>query len=67
MNNPIEQRKIERPGFCRGCDKKLEKGTDIIYTYSWRNRGQNIIFCMDCAGEIYNLVTAYDDKMDKQL
>lgn len=48
MNNPIEFRKMERKGFCRGCDKTLPKGTQIVYTYSWRNRGQNIFFCKDC-------------------
>jgi len=47
----IEQRDIERTGFCRGCDIQLEKGTPIIYTYSHRNRGQSIIFCLDC-GEL---------------
>ena len=45
----IEKRKIERYGFCRGCDVELNKGDDIIYTYSFRNRGQSIIFCLDCA------------------
>ena len=45
----IEARKAERDCFCRGCDKKILKNTEpIIYTYSHRNRGQNIIICHDC-------------------
>lgn len=51
----IERRKIERSGFCRGCDIGLEKGDEIIYTYSFRNRGQSIIFCLDCATVIGSL------------
>ena len=50
-----QRRKIERSGFCRGCDIELEKGDEIIYTYSFRNRGQSIIFCLDCAIVIGNL------------
>jgi len=45
----IVRRKAQRDSNCRGCDKDLVKGDDIIYTYSMRNRGQNIIFCIDCA------------------
>ena len=52
----IELRPIKREGFCRGCDKTLERGTYIIYTYSYRNRGQNILFCIECAKEIGKLV-----------
>ena len=56
MNNPIVRRKIERTGYCRGCDCELLKGTEIVYTYSWRNQGQNILFCIDCAKKIGELV-----------
>ena len=56
MNNEIEKRKIKRDGFCRGCDKELIRDKDeVIYTYSFRNRGQSIIFCMDCAKKIGEL------------
>jgi hypothetical protein len=48
----MEKRRIERPGFCRGCDKKLEVGTLIVSMYSHRNRGQHIHFCGECAMEI---------------
>jgi hypothetical protein len=55
----MDFRIIERSGFCRGCDKVLPKGENIFYTYSHRNCGQSIIFCMDCVGKIakkYNAV-----------
>ncbi len=52
----IIKRKAQRDSNCRGCDRDLVKGDDIIYTYSFRNRGQNIIFCMDCAKLIGKLV-----------
>ncbi len=48
----FEFRKIERKGFCRVCDKLLEKGEEIFYTYSNRNRGQAIPICMGCIDEI---------------
>ena len=51
----IVKRKALRASFCRGCDKKVVVGEDIVYTYSFRNRGQNIIFCMKCAEDIGNL------------
>lgn len=49
MRNDIVRRQAQRPANCRGCDKDLVVGEDIIYTYSMRNRGQNILFCLDCA------------------
>lgn len=51
MDN-FEYRKIERTGFCRGCDKQLSIGTMIFYTYSIRNRGQSIVFCEECIDEL---------------
>jgi len=53
----IIRRKAERTCMCRGCDKEMKKGTDLIYTYSLRNRGMTIFFCMQCAkiiGELSN-------------
>ena len=52
----IVRRNVERHCFCRGCDKKMNPGEEAIYTYSFRNRGQHIFFCLDCADEISNLV-----------
>lgn len=51
----IIKRKAERECHCRGCDVSVPKGSPIIYTYSSRNRGQNIIFCLACANTIGHL------------
>lgn len=49
MSN-FEKRLSKQDSFCRGCDKILVRNQDeIIYTYSYRNRGQHIMFCLDCA------------------
>jgi hypothetical protein len=60
MTNEIERRPAQREAWCRGCDKKISKGEDLIYTYSFRNRGQNIYFCMGCAKKISALVFDVD-------
>lgn len=57
MTKDIVRRPAQRNAFCRACDKTVDKGEEIIYTYSMRNRGQSIIFCLDCAktiGELSN-------------
>lgn len=46
---PIERRVAKRSAFCRGCDKAIERGEEMISTYSFRNTGQYIHFCLDCA------------------
>lgn len=51
----IMRRKAERNAFCRGCDNTIKKGTDMVTTYSFRNRGQNIHFCINCAEKIGKL------------
>ena len=56
MNHPIEFREAQRDAFCRGCDTKIKKGQPMVSTYSWRNRGQNIHFCVACAEEIGEMV-----------
>lgn len=48
----INRRQAQREAFCRGCDDKIEKGEEMISTYSIRNRGQNIYFCLKCAKDI---------------
>lgn len=45
----IKRREAQRDAFCRGCDKTIKKGEDMITTYSFRNRGQHIHFCLSCA------------------
>lgn len=51
----ITKRPVERNAFCRGCDCVIPKGTDVIATYSIRNRGQHIYFCLPCAKDIGQL------------
>lgn len=61
----IERRLCQRPACCRGCDKDLNKGDPIIYTYSMRNRGQNILFCNDCAKVVGELSLEKEDTVVK--
>jgi hypothetical protein len=53
----ITRRACQREAFCRGCDSKIKRNEEMIYTYSMRNRGQSICFCLECAkviGELAN-------------
>lgn len=52
----IVKRKLQRVAFCRGCDDEMKSGTEVISTYSFRNRGQHIYFCLNCAQTIGTLV-----------
>lgn len=53
----MEYTLMQRDGFCRGCDKQLNAGTDkAVKFYSHRNRGQNIIICGDCVELMYEVV-----------
>lgn len=52
---PIERRQAERKAYCRGCDKTIQRGEEIISTYSFRNTGQYIHFCLGCAKLIGDL------------
>ena len=54
----MELRRMERNGFCRDCDKALEKGHLVFYTHSRRNRGQHIFLCERC---IQQVVKMYED------
>lgn len=49
-------RQAERTAFCRGCDKKIEPKTDMLSMYSYRNRGQNIHFCLDCVEKMHEML-----------
>lgn len=51
-------RPAERTAFCRGCDKPIEKGTEMVSFHSWRNRGQNIHICLPCAESIGELAAS---------
>ncbi len=65
MTYPIEFREAKRDAFCRGCDTNIEKGDHMVTTYSRRNRGQNIHFCVDCAKEIGRMVEDRENAMLK--
>jgi len=60
-------RKAQRTAWCRGCGIELTKGTDIIYTYSPINRGQNILFCIPCAKKIGKLADTQMELFDEAL
>jgi len=59
ITDDIIRREALRVCFCRGCAKKIERGTEIIYTYSPANRGMNIMFCLECAKKIGGLAETY--------
>lgn len=50
-----KKRPAVRVAYCRNCDKGIKKGEIMIALYSFRNRGQNIYICLDCAKEIGRL------------
>ena len=53
----IDYRLAKQNSFCRVCDKTNRRGKDmVIYIYSHRNRGQNILICEDCARKIEAIV-----------
>ena len=55
MLDTLECEIMKRDGFCRLCDKKLKSGIDeAVKFYSIRNRGQNIIICLECVVRIKN-------------
>lgn len=62
----IKFRPIERKAFCRGCDKTMERGEMVVSTYSFRNRGQDIYFCIPCSKEIGRLANTQMDLLDEQ-
>lgn len=54
----MEIREAQRDCYCRGCCKKLSKGTTAFFHFSHANRGMNIIFCMDCLRTIDDMRTS---------
>lgn len=58
MSREIERRPCQRSAYCRGCDSVIGKGQEMVSTYSWRNRGQHIHFCLGCAEVIGGLAGA---------
>lgn len=56
----MEIRPAQREAHCRGCDKIIRRGEDMFATYSSRNRGQSIYFCLTCVDLITAMKTAYE-------
>ena len=56
MSRDIELRNAQREAFCQGCDMSIIPGERMLSTYSMRNRGQNIFFCIGCSEEIKRLL-----------
>ena len=53
----FEYRIAKQDSYCRSCDKLNKRNKDkVIYIYSLRNRGQNILLCEDCVKEMYETV-----------
>jgi uncharacterized protein YlaI len=56
--NDIKFRLAKADLYCRGCDREVKRNKEwVIATYSFRNRGQHIYFCYDCAKKISDLIT----------
>lgn len=53
----IVKRVAQRNAFCRGCDDVIKRGDEMISTYSFRNTGQHIHFCLHCAVVMGELAT----------
>jgi hypothetical protein len=54
----VRRKTASHAASCRGCDECMPKGTEVVSTFSWRNRGQNIYFCIPCAQIIGQLAGA---------
>ena len=51
----FERRPCKRDASCRWCDKRIEKGQEMVTGYTWRDRGISIHFCLPCAKKIGEL------------
>lgn len=51
-----EYRQAQRDANCRVCDKEVSRGTEAVFWYSYRNRGQHIVICPNCVETLYNLL-----------
>lgn len=58
MTYAIERRKAGRDAYCRGCDAVIQRGEEMVSTYTFRNNGQSIHFCLTCSGLIGQLAKA---------
>lgn len=56
-DDKFEYRLAKRTSYCRVCDKENIREKDMVmYTYSLRNRGQNILICPECIKEMYKAI-----------
>jgi uncharacterized protein YlaI len=55
INNPVYRPALQ-VAWCRSCDRKISKGEPMVTWYSYRNRGQHIHICPECASKIGKLV-----------
>jgi hypothetical protein len=63
MFEEMQFRVAQRDCYCRGCDKQLKRNVDSgIFMYSMRNRGQNIMICVDCVKSMNTLVDENDNE-----
>jgi uncharacterized protein YlaI len=59
----FEYRKSKCDSYCRICDRMNLKDEDmVIYSYSIRNRGQNILICPQCVKNMYSEIMLRDDE-----
>lgn len=56
-------RNAEHKARCRACDAELEKGTQMVSWYSFRNRGQYIHICLPCAKHIGYIAKEHKDEI----
>lgn len=63
MSKP-ELRPAERTAYCRGCDKKIQRGEPMVSFYSFRNTGMSIHLCLNCAEDIGELVKEHKESND---
>lgn len=54
-------RPAEREAFCRWCDGTIHKGENMVSFYSWRNRGQNIHFHIDCVKQMATFIETVNE------
>ena len=59
----FEYRLTKRTSYCRVCDRENVRDKDMVmYTYSSRNRGQNILICPNCLKEMYKTIIKFEEE-----
>jgi len=60
MSN-FDYHEMKQPGKCRGCSSTIEKGTEVLHTYTSVGRGMHIFLCDDCQLDIWNMMTIHHE------